>query len=75
MSEPVAARMRREALLAQATAARQGLDRWRAVGPVLRELREAEVSFGEIERATGIPRGTAARMCRTPGKRSSEATQ
>jgi hypothetical protein len=54
-----------EELLREANRARQGRDLWRNVGPILRELRAAKVSYQRIKAATGISPGTVARIVTT----------
>lgn len=58
-------------LIAEALAARECRDRWRAVGPVLRALREQGVSFAAIREQTGISPSTAYRAMHWPGSGTS----
>jgi predicted GIY-YIG superfamily endonuclease len=51
-----------DAMLEDARRAREGRERWRNVAPILRELRELGVSYGEIKAATGIAPATVARI-------------
>jgi hypothetical protein len=51
-----------EQMLRTAREAREGRDRWRAVGPVLAALRAAGVTLARIEAETGIRESTASRL-------------
>jgi predicted GIY-YIG superfamily endonuclease len=63
-----------EGWLEDARLAREGRDLWRAVGPTLRKLREAGVSYSEIQAATGVaPSVVAWHVSRTGG--SSPSTE
>lgn len=49
-------------LLNSAREAREGRDRWRAVGPTLVALVDQGISYSLIEQLTGISEGTAHRI-------------
>lgn len=51
--------------LDRALSARKARDEWRAVGPILRHLRDAEVPWKVITAWTGISRATGSRMLAT----------
>jgi uncharacterized protein YerC len=51
-------------LLNLAREAREGRDRWRAVGPTLVELVDQGISYSLIEQLTGISEATAHRIVR-----------